>query len=596
MKKIIIISLSILLFSSCHFSSDYQDQAEIVNGILDYRNIPDNEIVALDGEWKFIDKHVNPTFEDWDSIKVPKIWKNKISDGTYQLEILIPAETKAYGIYIRDCYTSYSLIINGFEYINGNIGSDYSPSIEPRTYHITAQDKITITLAVSDYHTTFGGINSSIYFGSPSRIKIMFLRRIFVDVLITGALLFAGIFYLIIWYINKKGNGKMYLFLFTTNTFMGIRFLTTYNRILLHFWNNFVIVETISSISTPIICLFYSLYFLNIYRYPIYSKIVKMFVAVTVAYICFILFTPMLFIYYISSIYVAAMIIAMYSTIHVSFIHSRGLKNKTFFLAWSIVMFTLIFMMYRALLIWGGMKSSQIHIVYGIISLLQGFQNSLNYGETFKRNADLVKQKNDFFTQITHSLRTPLYGIRGSLELIVRNKNPFDEFKQKFNIIDRSVTDLTIQINDLLSLTEFEFSHQIIKTQSVLETTIQTILIVDDEWINCQIFKDQLKSIIDNPKIITVESAQKALFILKTNDIGIIFTDLRMPEIDGLEFISICREKGYTQPIYLFSASTDKENKQKALEAGANGFIPKPPSMETLQNVTGFHLLQKSTK
>ena len=166
-------------------------------------------------------------------------------------------------------------------------------------------------------------------------------------------------------------------------------------------------------------------------------------------YILVIVLSSILFIYRISVFYAILMILAMYSTIHISFLHFRSSKTKAVFMAWIVVMSILIYMMYRALMIWGGLKSSQIHLVYGIIILLQGVQSSIQYGLTFKHNSRLIQQKDDLFMRVSHSLKTPLYGIKGSIDLISNSENTEDEFKNKYPLIESSLTDLTIQINDL---------------------------------------------------------------------------------------------------------------------------------------------------
>lgn len=58
----------------------------------------------------------------------------------------------------------------------------------------------------------------------------------------------------------------------------------------------------------------------------------------------------------------------------------------------------------------------------------------------------------------------------------------------------------------------------------------------------------------------------------------VILTDLSMPDIDGMEFISIIKNSSLykTIPIYILSASTDTDLKIKCLQHGADDFISKP--------------------
>jgi DNA-binding NtrC family response regulator len=60
------------------------------------------------------------------------------------------------------------------------------------------------------------------------------------------------------------------------------------------------------------------------------------------------------------------------------------------------------------------------------------------------------------------------------------------------------------------------------------------ILYVDDEEINLDLFKYTFKKHFE---VLTAISAKEGLDILKENDISVIITDYKMPEMDGIQFI-----------------------------------------------------------
>lgn len=67
------------------------------------------------------------------------------------------------------------------------------------------------------------------------------------------------------------------------------------------------------------------------------------------------------------------------------------------------------------------------------------------------------------------------------------------------------------------------------------------ILYVDDEEINLEIFKINMHKYF---KIETARSGVEGLRILEEgNTIQLVISDLRMPEMDGLEFIKTAKEK-----------------------------------------------------
>ena len=65
--------------------------------------------------------------------------------------------------------------------------------------------------------------------------------------------------------------------------------------------------------------------------------------------------------------------------------------------------------------------------------------------------------------------------------------------------------------------------------------TKETILYVDDEQINIELFKANFE---DEFNIITAESGKKGLEIVKSRkDINIVVSDIKMPEMNGFELI-----------------------------------------------------------
>jgi two-component system, sensor histidine kinase and response regulator len=72
-------------------------------------------------------------------------------------------------------------------------------------------------------------------------------------------------------------------------------------------------------------------------------------------------------------------------------------------------------------------------------------------------------------------------------------------------------------------------------------------------------------------------------------DFDLIFMDVQMPEMDGLEATKAIREKGFdTVPIVAMTAHAMKGDREKCLEAGMNDYITKPIKRELV-----FEVLEK---
>lgn len=75
---------------------------------------------------------------------------------------------------------------------------------------------------------------------------------------------------------------------------------------------------------------------------------------------------------------------------------------------------------------------------------------------------------------------------------------------------------------------------------------------------------------------------------------GIVFCDLRMPRLSGIELLQRVREHGELAevPFVLVSSATDKETVQQATLAGATGYIVKPFQSEQVRAHLGAFLDQ----
>ena len=66
----------------------------------------------------------------------------------------------------------------------------------------------------------------------------------------------------------------------------------------------------------------------------------------------------------------------------------------------------------------------------------------------------------------------------------------------------------------------------------------------------------------------------------------LIFMDLDMPEMDGLEATRTIREKGFDDiPIIAMTAAAMKEDREKCIQAGMNDYLSKPIKREMVFNM-----------
>ena len=107
----------------------------------------------------------------------------------------------------------------------------------------------------------------------------------------------------------------------------------------------------------------------------------------------------------------------------------------------------------------------------------------------------------------------------------------------------------------------------------------QNILVVDDEPQITRVLKTTLSS--QGYGIRTASDGEEALHVMSEWPPDLIVTDLRMPNMDGLE---LCREVRKTSqvPIIVLSVKGEDSIKVQALDAGADDYVTKPFSMTEL--------------
>jgi len=107
----------------------------------------------------------------------------------------------------------------------------------------------------------------------------------------------------------------------------------------------------------------------------------------------------------------------------------------------------------------------------------------------------------------------------------------------------------------------------------------RTVLFVDDEE---KILKSLKRGFIDEPyDNLFANSAKEALEILKNNQVQVLVTDMRMPEISGLELLEITKDK-YPHIIRIvLSGYADTETLLASINHGEIfRFIAKPWKLE----------------
>ncbi len=115
--------------------------------------------------------------------------------------------------------------------------------------------------------------------------------------------------------------------------------------------------------------------------------------------------------------------------------------------------------------------------------------------------------------------------------------------------------------------------------QKTLIVEKRAVLFVDDDEV---VLRSIERGFIDEPyNTLFVKSGQEALEILQREEVHVVVTDMRMPEVDGLELLETIR-KMYPHIVgIVLSGYTEMATLQKAVNQGEIfKFVPKPWKLE----------------
>ena len=122
---------------------------------------------------------------------------------------------------------------------------------------------------------------------------------------------------------------------------------------------------------------------------------------------------------------------------------------------------------------------------------------------------------------------------------------------------------------------------------------MKKILVVDDEAMILEVFKEALKRA--GYSVVCARSGYEALDVLKEEKIEVMFLDLNMPGMDGVE---LCRTIRMSQPdafIFAVTGYASFYNIEDCRKAGFNDFFTKPIDLAVLYKTAedAFNMLDE---
>lgn len=109
---------------------------------------------------------------------------------------------------------------------------------------------------------------------------------------------------------------------------------------------------------------------------------------------------------------------------------------------------------------------------------------------------------------------------------------------------------------------------------------MQNILIIDDDKSIGNLLKKILEK--EGHKVDTEISGKNAIKKIKKNEYEIVFIDIQLQDINGLEIIKYIKNKNPQTKAIIITGHVTINNAVEALNKGADGYINKPIKLEEL--------------
>ena len=116
-----------------------------------------------------------------------------------------------------------------------------------------------------------------------------------------------------------------------------------------------------------------------------------------------------------------------------------------------------------------------------------------------------------------------------------------------------------------------------------MSTKLQ-VLVIDDDAVVGRSFDRVLSE--KGYEVSTAFSGEEALDTIENTEFDVVFTDIKMPGMDGLEVAEQIKAKCPWTPVVVVTGFGTTENEAQASVLGVSGFVHKPLTPEIIESIT----------
>jgi two-component system cell cycle response regulator DivK len=119
---------------------------------------------------------------------------------------------------------------------------------------------------------------------------------------------------------------------------------------------------------------------------------------------------------------------------------------------------------------------------------------------------------------------------------------------------------------------------------------MKNVLLTDDDPEMVELIRLVLRN--SGYRLTQARDGNEAVEVALRDKPDLVVMDLRMPGKDGITAAAILRERGFTNPIVVLTASESEEDRRRARDAGCNAYILKTLDMNGLERLLDSFLAE----
>ncbi len=312
------ILIMILLLTSCKASTTYNNTVQNGSAILQDINFLDGDLAKLNGDWFFWpDKllnynEVNRSLSSGYGIynKYPGIWqklnpiqskKELTKQGTLAIKVDLPLNGEPWALRVPNASSATTIFLNSKKI--GSIGNtsknitEFIPSNALKIINFIPDETENILIVhVVNYSTPYTGTWDNMLIGLSQDINKKRLWNIIITSLISGALIFMGLYHITLYMLRRNDPTTLWFALIcilmaTRNLIMGERILL---ELFPETWLGWRIAFNVEHLSAHMTLPLFFLFFKNIFPGYVNKVMVKIVIIVAALWAALQIFTPVM--------------------------------------------------------------------------------------------------------------------------------------------------------------------------------------------------------------------------------------------------------------------------------------------------------------